>query len=206
MKVTKNSIRSFESVFNFFKTALPYLSALMLVVTYVSAAIVHHLLIVNMGLSVVISALVATSIQGTRFCIVFFDLFTTGNLPTKAKGMIIGVVVGLLSISEVIYLVRETSINDGLAATMGVLLLMGIVLEIMMQNLFVSHRQVEIVSDKKEMKRITSFMRDKDSFFDLKRKLETEDNSNDSYLSSTSDPNETIFDLSGSSNGLHAGN
>jgi len=177
-KLTKSN-KSFQRAIGTIRKIMPFLAFGLLIVVYVVSAIAGGMFLAKLMKSlsggIILAYSIGAAIQATRGTLVFFPQLnpTRPNLSYWGEG--IAVTMGLLSIIEILFLVKAAGLATPVAVSLSILMAAGIGIELFLLKEIRFVTEIELFSDKQHWKKLQDFYRARRDFQNFMDNLEDED-------------------------------
>lgn len=160
--MTKNyQNKDFQRLIRNIRKALPWLATVLLIGVYVVSAIAGGVflsrLMVNVAGGITLAYCIGAAIQATRALLVFFPQLNPSRPSFSMTGEVIAVTMGVISIAEIIGLTMASNMAAPVAASLSILMLAGVGVELFLLREIKFATEIELYNDESHWTNLQDF-------------------------------------------------
>lgn len=153
--------KDFQRMIKHIRKALPYLATALLIGVYVVSAIAGGVFLSELmhaipgGITLAYS--IGAAIQATRATLVFFPQLNPTRPSFSHTGEVIAVAMGVVSVAEIISLVLENNLAPPVAASLSILMIAGVGVELFLLREIKFATEIELFGDESHWNNLQDF-------------------------------------------------
>lgn len=160
--------KDFQRMIKHIRKALPYLATFLLIGVYVVSAAAGGVFLSQLMNTVpggiTLAYAIGVAIQATRATLVFFPQLNPTRPSFSLAGEVIAVSMGVISITEIIFLVIENGLAAPVAGSLSVLMLAGVGVELFLLREIKFATEIELFGDESHWNNLQSFYQARKEF------------------------------------------
>lgn len=156
------SNKSFERLIKSIRKALPILATTLLIGVYVVSAIAGGMFLARLmsplgAGGVALAYAIGAAIQATRGTLVFFAQLNPTRPSFSLAGEVVAVVMGVISIAEILSLVSAAGLAQPVAISLSILMLAGVGVELYLLREIKFTTEIELFGDREHWENLKEF-------------------------------------------------
>ena len=179
MSNVRTANKSFTRLIRSIRKAMPVLATVLLVSVYVVSAIAGGMFLSSLMGGIAGGAIIAYAIAGatqaTRATLVFFSQLNPSRPTFSLWGEIIAVVMGIISIYEILSLVAASGLPQPVAISLSILMAAGVGVELFLLREIKFATSLELFSNREQWADLQEFYQGRREFKQFLEKLKDQD-------------------------------
>lgn len=146
---------------------MPALSFLLLILVYAVSAAASALFLsklLELAGGAVLAWCISVSIQATRAALVFFNQLNPSRPNFSKSGELVAVVMGCISILEILLLTRDANLAAGVGVSLSILMSAGVGIELFLLREIKFATEIELFENKENYYKLRSFYQKRKEF------------------------------------------
>ena len=162
-----NTNKNFKTSIKSVRAIMPALSFLLLILVYAVSAAASALFLsklIDIAGGVVLAWCISISIQATRAALVFFNQLNPSRPNFSKSGELVAVVMGCISILEILLLTRDANLAAGVGVSLSILMSAGVGIELFLLREIKFATEIELFENKENYYKLRSFYQKRKEF------------------------------------------